>query len=184
MRSCSTAMALRTAVPQRGPQWISRVTLLVDPSANRRESLTFPTCSRIDQPRPCSSLIWSRRARTQGSVSPGLTRGIAPADKEAGGQPQAARSAKPSAKKRKTDASRGIHMVGSFPEIPCTAGSLQGAERGLRGRHLLHGMQGVSGSSPLGSIPSDSLRCKGSFLLLRPPAEPRSGPIAQNPAQN
>ena len=29
---------------------------------------------------------------------------------------------------------------------------------------LLHGMQGVSGSNPLGSIPSDSLCCKGSFL--------------------
>jgi len=30
-------------------------------------------------------------------------------------------------------------------------------------------MQGVSGSSPLGSIPSDPLRRKGSFLLLRGP---------------
>jgi len=30
----------------------------------------------------------------------------------------------------------------------------------------LHGMQGVSGSNPLGSILSDSLRRKGSFLFL------------------
>jgi repressor LexA len=43
----------------------------------------------------------------------------------------------------------------------------------------LHGMQGVSGSSPLGSIQSDSLRCKGSFLLFGLPAEPRSGLVAQ-----
>jgi len=41
-------------------------------------------CSRIDHPWPCSSLICSRRRRTQGSVRPGLTRGMAPAGKRRG----------------------------------------------------------------------------------------------------
>ena len=44
-------------------------------------------------------------------------------------------------------------------------------------------MQGVSGSSPLGSIQLDPLQCKGSFFV-QATAEPRSGLVAQNPAQN
>ena len=81
IRSWSEAIALMsTAAPQLGPQWISRLTFLEDPSANRRVNLTFPACSRIDHPWPCSSLICSRRRQTQGSVRPGLTRGMAPTE--------------------------------------------------------------------------------------------------------
>ena len=32
--------------------------LLEKPSANRRVSLTFPDCSRIDRPWPCSRFSW------------------------------------------------------------------------------------------------------------------------------
>jgi hypothetical protein len=45
-------------------------------------------------------------------------------------------------------------------------------------------MQGVSGSNPLGSILSDSLRRKGSFLSVRVslagPAGPKSAKTSEN----
>ena len=44
----------------------------------------------------------------------------------------------------------------------------------------LHGMQGVSGSSPLGSITSDSLRRKGSFCCTGSCWQARRGRKAQN----
>ena len=54
----------------------------------------------------------------------------------------------------------------------------------VRSGRSLHGMQGVSGSNPLGSILSDSLRRKGSFLLLRVslagPAGPKSAKTSEN----
>ena len=44
----------------------------------------------------------------------------------------------------------------------------------------LHGMQGVSGSSPLGSITSDSLRRRGSFCCTGSCWQARRGRKAQN----
>jgi hypothetical protein len=57
---------------------------------------------------------------------------------------RAGRSARLSAKKRKTDASRDIHLTTDLVQIDCNAMALPVAIRGLEGWHLLHGMQEFS----------------------------------------